>query len=315
MIVQIVGDPKNYKEVEYIIDEKQYKAYFASKALRDNIYEKEGCYEKIILFIPESLLEEKYQRNLESFEKEIKVRGLEDFELIEIPSIGEYKIGEERISYKYALDDVTVFIFLEFIKRKPDKILADVSTGQNVYVFALIESIRRYVTYRQLERILQEPPKLEVKIATYQPITKDVKRAKIEIRPFYTRSFFQLPEAKPDKLHKSNGEKVGKIGERYKEAKSKFRKVQEKLTIAYNSIRYNIPLAFYQILNFEDDIESLEESMVDFVKEYLRSEVSVDLREVSNVFFSIAMFKSFKEFRNSLFLSEAKVSEIKDKFS
>lgn len=297
MILQVIGRPEKYDEVSFEIEGKHYKTPFSSHALQKHFNENE----EVLLLAPESLLGE--YGNKEKLIEKIKEKDKEFNFFVEIiPSIGEYSFGDRKVIYRNNFDNVVIGILLNLVKRRPEKVLIDVSTGQNVYVFASIEAVRRYATYRQIERILQGY-KFELKIATYQPIL-NVKEAKIEINDFSTRSFFYLPVVNPDKLCKSEDEEVkkkaGEIGKKYKKVKSEFRSVQEDVEIAFNAIRYNIPLAFYELLSFNVDIDEIEKGILELAEEFLKNEIPMNLGTFSNMLFTIAMFRSFGEFRSKL---------------
>ncbi|MCS7144005.1 MAG: hypothetical protein NZ879_03165 [Archaeoglobaceae archaeon] len=309
MILQVIGRPEGYQPVGYKIEDRCYETPFSSDALKRH-YE-----DKVLLFVPKSLLEE-YQIDLRTFKSKIEQKGFIDFELEVIPSIGEYEFKDRKLSYENNFDNVVVAILLHLINRRPEKVLVDVCTGQNVYVFALIEAVRRYSTYRQLEGILQGY-EFKFKIATYQPILKDVKEAKIEINDFSAKSFFFLPQTEPDKLcnskHIEIKRKAGEIGKKYWNFKSKFRDIQNELKIAFNAIRYNTPLAFYQLLSFDANVDEIEREFSQFVSEFLEKEIPMNLGIFSGILFTVAMFKSFREFKSAL--NKPTIEEIDSKFS
>ncbi|MEM0203846.1 MAG: TM1812 family CRISPR-associated protein [Archaeoglobaceae archaeon] len=316
MILQVIGEPDKYHEIEYEIEEGdfRYKTFISSDALR-RFFESKGISETVFLFAPQSIVEK--CGGLKELEKAIKDRGFEDFELVEFPSIGEYRFGDKSVRYKMRFEDVVVSMFLELLKRKPESVIVDVSTGQNVYVFALIEATRRYATYKNLEKILQKG-EFKIRIATHQPVVKGVERVKVEFSEIPPRAFFSLEEeVRIDKLFRDAEtkaiEKATEIYKKYSSQKSDFKKMHDETKIAFNSVQYSVPLAFYELLKFDVDVEEIEKSILEMVKEFLKNEISMSLKEVSNVFFSIAIFRSFREFKSQL--SEPCVSEIEKKFS
>lgn len=309
MILQIIGKPESYQHVRYRIEDICYDTPFSSDALRRHYKD------EVLLFVPKSLLKE-YQDDIKVFKSKLEERGFTNFNLEVIPSIGEYNFKDCKITYKNNFDNVVVAILMNLTNKRPEKILVDVCTGQNVYVFALIEAVRRYSTYRQLEGILQGR-KFEFRIATYQPILRDVKEAKIEVNDFSAKSFFSLPQTEPDKLCNSKNieirKKAGEIGKKYGNFKSKFRNVQNELKIAFNSIRYNTPLAFYELLSFDANVDKIEKEFSKLINEFLENEIPMDLGVSSDVLFTIAMFRSFREFKSTL--NKPTIDEISSKFS
>ena len=92
------------------------------------------------------------------------------------------------------------------------------------------------------------------------------------------------------------------------------------LKIALNAIRLNTPLVFYQILSMDLPVDEIESEVMEFVEELLRPmrkekeilRLGVDGVNVSNVFYSIALYRSIQEFAKTL--SEAEINEIFEKF-
>jgi len=87
------------------------------------------------------------------------------------------------------------------LKKRPEKLYVDVSTGLNIYVIPLIEAAKRYLTYRKLERILQEDCRVEVEILFTPPID-GAERYHVEIQHVDVKAFFALPNANIDRLCK-----------------------------------------------------------------------------------------------------------------
>jgi len=135
---------------------------------------------------------------------------------------------------------------------------------------------------------------------------------KVELYDLPVMTFFSLPETNLDKLYEGNGKRAGEIGKRYADLKKKFRELLRELRIAFNSIRYNTPLAFYELLRFDLDTEETERGILAYCNEYLKNKINLDLRRVTNAFYAIAMMRSFKEFMNSL--KEPSTEELKERF-
>lgn len=330
LIVQVIGDPSAYTKVTFEIEGESYEAFLASDALRHHLRGK-GDNRRILLLAPKSL-EDKYG-GLDKLRSEVgRLLDTEGFDLSAIPSIGEYKLGDERRSYRWVFDDVATSIFLELLGRRPERVLLDVCTGQNVYAYALVEAARRYSTYRSLEGILQGCS-YGVEYVTYQPITRGVEKVRVEFGKLTPIAFFQLPSVNIDKLYRDTGEKDAKISERvaeiskrYKNQKRLFTKIQKDAKVAFNAIRYGVPLAFYELLELGVasreageaggggvSIEDVENSIAEMVREFIGSEIPVSLPSVSQAFFVIAMYKSFKKFRETLCKPTSR--EIEEKFS
>ncbi|MDK2795321.1 MAG: CRISPR-associated protein Csx1 [Archaeoglobaceae archaeon] len=306
MIVQICGDPKQYSKVNFKIGEKEVESCFCSEVLR------ELRNEEVVLFAPKSLIEKNEIGSIEVLKDKISEKGLKSFEIFEIPSVGIY--GERRYYAKF--DDVLASIFLKIFEKRPKSILVDPSTGQNFYSIALLEAVRSYATYRKLERILQDGGDFEAKMVSYPPIIRDLtKTAEVEFHKIPAKAFFSFPENTnlDEIIISKNAKAKEEIGKKYHNSKSDFRKLLIETKIAFNAIRYNVPLAFYELVNFEFKIDDIERSIFEMAKEVVEREVNLRFVVLSEVFYVTAMAKSFQEFKKSL--SEPCTDEIKEKFS
>jgi len=281
-ILSVFGRVESYRETKFEIDGSVFCTRFVTEALRRFA----GSGAEVLIFAPSNLLDS--YGGIEGFEKKVKELKHEGFRTFEIPSLG----GWAKFS------DVIVAIFLKLVEERPENVIVNISTGLNIYAFALVDAVRRYVTYRQLERILQGG-KFDAKIASHPPPdTSEI--LKVELYDLPVMSFFSLPETDLDKLYMDNGERAGKIGKRHANVKKKFRKISRELKMAFNSVRYNTPLAFYELLKFDTDIDETERGILAYCNDYLRSEISMDLRNVTNAFYAIAMMRSFRQFAKSL---------------
>jgi CRISPR-associated protein Csx1 len=281
-ILSVFGRVESYRETKFEIDGSVFCTRFVTEALRRFA----GSGAEVLIFAPSSLLDS--YGGIEGFEKKVKELKHEGFRTFEIPSLG----GWAKFS------DVIVAIFLKLVEERPENVIVNISTGLNIYAFALVDAVRRYVTYRQLERILQGG-KFDAKIASHPPPdTSEI--LKVELYDLPVMSFFSLPETDLDKLYMDNGERAGEIGKRHANVKKKFRKISRELKMAFNSVRYNTPLAFYELLKFDTDIDETERGILTYCNDYLRSEISMDLRNVTNAFYAIAMMRSFRQFAKSL---------------
>lgn len=187
----------------------------------------------------------------------------------------------------------------------------------------MLEAVKRYVTYKKLERIIQGNSGVKAFAAFPPPILKDVDEYPVEIQPVDAKAFFALPNADVDKIAKDKrfGERIGEIGRKYAELKKRFNRIFEELKIGLNAIRLNVPLAFYELLEIAVDVEKIEREMIDFVEEYLKPVKSGDAIErlqidgvnVANIFYSLTLYKSIGDFRKSL--CEAELHEILETFS
>ena len=296
-ILSVFGRVEGYKKTNFEIGGSVFSTHFVTEALRKK-YAENGA--EVFIFAPSSLLDS--YGGIEGFEKKVKEMGHEGFRTFEIPSLGEWA----------KFSDVVVAIFLKLVEERPENVIVSITTGLNIYTVALVDAVRRYVTYRRLERILQGK-NFEAGIASHPPPDTS-ETLKVELYELPVMVFFSFPDTDLDKLYEGNGKRAGEIGKKYADVKKKFREISRKLKIAFNSIRYNTPLAFYEneLLKFDLDLEETEREVLAYCNDYLRCKINLDLRNVTNAFYVIAMMKSFREFRDSL--KEPNIEEIREKF-
>lgn len=311
-IFQVTGRPENYEEKEFVLNGETYRTCLCSDALRRHL-EQEGKRAKLTIFVPESLL---LDRTLDEFREKLREKGTHDFETVIIPSVGKY--GHEE--FRGSVEAITTAIFLHFLKNRPDEFYIDISTGFNVYPLSLLEAAKRYLTYRKLEGLLQGRDNVKAYTLFSPPVMKDVDRYHAEIQPIDVKAFFSLPNANIDKIaYWERKERLAELNKSGAEIKKRFRKMFEELKMAYNAIRLNAPLAFYELLEFNVPVK--EDEVIEFVEGFLEpfkegdvvERFNVDGVNVANVFYTIALYRSVKEFADSL--SEPDVDEIWEKFS
>ncbi|RUM34777.1 MAG: hypothetical protein DSY33_01285 [Archaeoglobus sp.] len=313
-IFQILGNPKSYKEKEFVIKDTAKKSHLCSDALRNYLIEKSEDV-KLTFFIPESLL---INENLDDLKEKLNEKGLVDFDLIMIPSVGEY--GE--IKYVTGIEAISTTILLHFIKNRPEKFYIDVSTGFNIYPINMLEAVKRYLTYRKLERILQGDCKVEAFTVFPPPIT-DAYSYPVETQPIDVKVFFSLPNANIDKIVKrtEHTSKIAELGKKFGKLKKEFRRMINELTIGMNAIKLNVPLAFYEILDTAIDSKKVEAELIKYVEELLEpigegskiERLPIDGVNVANMFYSIALYRSIQEFKSTL--NEPEIEEIYKNFS
>ncbi len=318
MIFQVIGDPTKYKENVFIIDGERYKAYLSSDAVRQHL-ESMGEDLELIVFIPESFLIGKTKEDFcESLSE--KVSG---FEIEVIPSIGTFS----GMRFEGSVESVITAILLQMVERKPKRFYVDITTGFNLYPVSLLEAAKRYLTYRKLEKILQSDEGIEAFTIFSPPILGDVREYVVEIHTLDAKAFFSLPNADIDSLiilkdesKRRFGAKVGKINKKYETVKSEFRSIFRELRIAYNAISLNVPLAFYEFLEMVD-VDGVEKEIISFVEALLepvednaerRTRLPIDGVNVANVFYSLALYKSIREFGKTL--NKPEVNEIYERF-
>jgi len=207
-----------------------------------------------------------------------------------------------------------VFVFKELVKRGIEEIYADVSTGLNIYVTAMLEALRKYVAYKKLKWILQGEDGITSKLAFVPQVLSEGQVVNVELHKLDVQVFFSLPNANPREICVDTGTKI-EINRKYGKLFKEISGLLKTLRMAFNAIKYNTPLAFYHsdVLNLNVDIEGIEEQFVKVVDELesLRGVVVdddtiivrrpiVNSRSVVNTFFALSMLSSVIEWSKSL---------------
>ncbi len=322
MILQVLGSLK-YREVEYLIEGKQYRRLLSSFALKDYVEECGGRAE-IHLLAPESLVEVagdplELLNNQEEFRRTISDRIGEKAEVHFIPSVGEYS----GMIFCGSAENVIVAIFKELVKGGFDIVFGDVSTGQNIYTISMVEALRRYIVYRKLERIIKKDEGLKFKLVFIPPVTMDTERVALEFYELDAKAFFSLPKAEAYRICRSD---VKEFNEKYRELLRRLNMCLSVLRAAFNAISMNTPLAFYhpEVLDFNLDVENIEADLLKLLDDVLKPEIIqsgktiirrriLDSSNVANIFYSLGLLKSIKEFASTL--SEPELDAILKSFS
>jgi len=328
IILGILGVIEGYKPVAYQFDNgTQYTTPFITEALRQK-YKNDS---KTLLFVPENLLEKNYHGKIDELKKKMveyeKGIEFENIEFIVLPSDSWAKF-----------QDFVTKIFCELIKFtkknrekieiKNEEIYICGSIGQNIYVMALLEAVRKYITYKQLENILQDPNIIKAKILSHPPITQDRNIAGgaylCEMYDFKAKAFFSLPKVgEPNKLYENNKKNEfwnilnqdNQLKNKIFEFKENIDNCLQSLRIGYNSLIYNVPLSFYtpQIMDLRIDLDNIENSFLYILNQLIIKNINVDSIKISNIFFSIAMLKSINKFKENL--KKPTINDIKEKFT
>jgi hypothetical protein len=136
------------------------------------------------------------------------------------------------------------------------------------------------------------------------------------------KAFFDLPNKKPIKIEellkdKENKELRKEISTNFENEKVEFIKLINETKIAYNAIRYNVPLAYFddKIVSFEIDEEEVLNELRNVLryitegkKEQLRKDEgtivikrpSVEKTLFANLLLTVAFHKALKEFKGRL---------------
>ncbi len=300
--------------VNFEIDGKTYPQELSSFALKEYF----GEHVKVILVYPVSILlnkgaieEIKDKEHFRSFYEKIKgfVEGEEEEKekekekyiknpweylkehphskkadgFIVIPSIGEF-LGEK---FSSPLGNIVLRILIDMIERyknEPfDEMYLDISSGHNIYNYALAEAGRLFLTLMKLEDFLKKKD-IKVFIAITEPIfgkPNPDKSYKI-FKDFQldVKGFFYFPEKPQENSENAFSKYANKLSETIKgkedrELKRKIMNMLYKAYLFYSALRNNLPLVVYYLCTLEeyryteDDVKNLLEEIVNLLKQRL----------------------------------------------
>jgi CRISPR-associated protein Csx1 len=225
---------------------------------------------------------EKYIKNPWEYLKEHPhSKKADDF--IVIPSIGEF-LGEK---FSSPLGNIVLRILIDMIERyknEPfDEMYLDISSGHNIYNYALAEAGRLFLTLMKLEDFLKEKD-IKVFIAITEPIIgkpSPDKRYKI-FKDFQldAKGFFYFPEKPQENSENAFSKYAKKLSETIKgkedrELKRKIMNMLYKAYLFYSALRNNLPLVVYYLCTLEEyrytenDVKNLLEEIVNLLKQRL----------------------------------------------
>jgi CRISPR-associated protein Csx1 len=333
-VLQVLGNPKYYKSVKYVIDSRAYENKILAFAVKEWLKDAE-----VVFLVPESLvtlIESDLNKAVELFrdmnefkDRIMELLGRSDVDIMIIPSVGVYS-GNYTVKFEGSIENTIVYVFTELVKRGFDEIYADVSTGQNVYMTAMLEALRRYVTYRKLRRILQGEEGASLKLLYTPPVLKERLEYNVEIYDFEVNAFFSLPTLDTSAFcvnvddRKMLNKKYGKF------VKGELSKAVKLLRMSFNAILHNAPLAFYhdEILNFSIDVDGIERKLLEIFDDIDESRsievrdgcaevrrIVLDSHNVINTFFATSLLSSIVEFwRSNVFGCKAELNGVVETF-
>jgi CRISPR-associated protein Csx1 len=304
-----IDEPVNFE-----IDGKPYLQELSSFALKEHF----GEHTKVILVYPVSILLNEYalkgikeKEHLRSFyekiegfiegkdeeqdqEKERYIKNPWEYlkehphskkadDFIVIPSIGEF-LGKK---FSSPLGNIVLRILIDMIERyknEPfDEMYLDISSGHNIYNYALAEAGRLFLTLMKLEDFLKKKD-IKVFIAITEPIfgkPSPDKRYKI-FKDFQldVKGFFYFPEKPQENSENAFSKYAKKLSETIKgkedrELKRKIMNMLYKAYLFYSTLRNNLPLVVYYLCTLEEyrytenDAKNLLEEIVNLLKQKL----------------------------------------------
>jgi len=299
--------------VNFEIDGKIYSRELSSFALKEHF----GEPTKVILLYPVSILlnkraieQIKDKEGLKSFYEKIKglakepeesKRHIKDYinnpweylkehphskkadGFIIIPSIGEF-LGEK---FSSPLGNIVLRILIDMIERyknEPfDEMYLDISSGHNIYNYALAEAGRLFLTLMKLKDFLKEKD-IKVFIAITEPIfgkpSPDKSYKIFKDFQLDVKGFFYFPEKPQQNNEYAFSTYAGGVSrtikdEEDRELKRKIMNMLYKAYLFYSALRNNLPLVVYYLCNLkeyrytENDVKNLLEEIVNLLKQKL----------------------------------------------
>jgi CRISPR-associated protein Csx1 len=299
--------------LNFEIDGKPCSGELSSFALKEHF----GEHAKVILVYPVSILlnkgaieEIKDKEGLKSFYEKIKwlaekseesKRHIKDYinnpweylrehphskkadGFIVIPSIGEFS-GEK---FSSPLGNIVLRILIDMIERYKnesfDEMYLDISSGHNIYTYALVEAGRLFLTLMKLEDFLKEKD-IKVFIAITEPITgqstqnknyKIFKNFQLDAKGFFY--FPEKPQENNENAFSTYAKEVSKTikGEEDRKLKRKINDTLYRAYLFYSALRNNLPLVVYYLCTLEEykytenDVKNLLEEIVNLLKQRL----------------------------------------------
>lgn len=358
LIYQIGRFDQNITEkLEFQIEEKQFFTYLSGLALKEYFQDENTKY--VILYPVSLLLNRSAFDRLKDLSEEIsnfKKEGLklfESFENIEtflkdpyklyklhphsfladdfvvIHSIGEYEGISFFCSFEHLVFDIFTDLFMRYIENPYDELYLDISSGHNIYVSALLEAGRLFLTVQHLQDLCCEDL-LKVYLVFSEPILLQQKKGPYRIykeHELKTRGFFSILERpKQASLENAYAEFSKKISDLLSTDRAFKRKLNRYLTNAYffySALKNNTPLVLY---SWEyDELEDVTDFLKEFTKvlkdrlfeNYQHTSIN-DFSDIKKVYFNLTLYlgmiKLFKKFGITK-KDEVNLAEIKKVFT
>jgi CRISPR-associated protein Csx1 len=272
-------------------------------------------------------------------------------DFIVIPSIGEF-LGEK---FSSPLGNIVLRILIDMIERyknEPfDEMYLDISSGHNIYNYALAEAGRLFLTLMKLEDFLKKKD-IKVFIAISEPIIgkpSSDKRYKI-FKDFQldVKGFFYFPEKPQRNNEHAFSEYATRVSEAIKgeedgKLKGKINDMLYKTYLFYSALKNNLPLVVYYLCILkeprdkeakeyrytEDDAKNLLEEIVNLLKQRLDGNLkeSPDLKfdNLRKLFMMLGLAVGIvrmlekhgicKEIKEGIYLSDIRRLFVEDKSS
>ncbi len=278
-VFQVLGAIRGYEKVIYELKDRREEARLSGKALCNFLASPDEC--KLYILAPESLVTtvastSKEAHDLLSNWEELSmtignhVKELASgipMEVRILPSIGLYSGNNWRVRFDGSgQGEVELAILIHMLEATGyggnccSRVVFDISTGLNIYASMAVKALRSLVTADKLGRLddilFGDISGIEAAIAYATPVQRGYRGPyTLNIEELDARIFFTYPltvsdihNVKPDNIIRGlNKEEKKKVGKCYSELFSKIRDFLRLGLKLHNTIKYNVPLALYQI--------------------------------------------------------------------
>ena len=344
-------DVNAFQSINFKYKDERYSVQLSSFALRE-YFKKHGKETKITLIYPVSLYlnnslltKQKIPENLKNiiqsilnkpFEKEKYLANPYPYfkehpyskevnNFIVIHSIGEY----EGINFSATLKELILEIFIDmidsYIKTPFTELYLDISSGHNIYVSALIEAGRLFLTFYKLQNFLPQENQLKVYIIFSDPILPPYDRIfKIHDGfPLDVKVFFSYPE-RPEQFafESAFSSFIKKLEIEDSSIKRQLNNLFSKGYFFYSAIKNNTPLVLYTWeYHKEEEIIKGIKYLINFINSKLfqnyQKTPNINFESFRKAFLMLAIYLGivkvlkFYEIKKK---SEVSISELNKKF-
>lgn len=330
VIYQVLGELKNYEERNYEIYEengtkKSVKCKLSSCALKEYY----GEQAEMVFIYPLSLYENitniknNIRENLQDIQKYganrlneiIAPQKITPDNILVVESVG---CNVNNVTFEGYLDNIMLTIYSDmikkFYKKEVSAIIANISTGHNIYTFPLTEALEYFcVFYKMWNGFNDSSP---IKIAFEGVPFKEGSDVfvKIYLQEIDYRVFFDNPLKTYTDFHQAikiegwlhglEDNKKENIRRRYNLFSKELEKLISDFFVLFNAIKFATPLYIYYFLHQQNSqtlykpdeilqklIEITEELLLKAKENKPYSFYEIDKKIVKNIIFLIAMYK------------------------
>ncbi len=200
-------------------------------------------------------------------------------DFILIHSIGEY----ENVKFEGTYDDIVLEILFDMIKRAIDdeieELYIDISSGLNIYVSALLEAMRHFAIFDQLQKLSNTSKCKIYKVFSDPIIGTSATLFQIYKTEVKFKVFFSSPIKKEDIDNYNLAKKltVAIFQRDEREFKRKVQKNLENFAIHFSALKNAIPLANF---TFElNEVSEIKNLMKEIIKTAEDERIHIDWRK------------------------------------